>query len=181
MRSFAVKISVYTMAVETFLPTLESLTKLLDKGSAHAQAKGLDLVNASLASDMYPLSKQVQLVCHFAQEATARLTGTPPPPMEEPAKTFPQLNAVIEKAIGYIRGVPASAFDGAEERDCTLEPPNLDFVIAMDGLTYLRSWVLPQYYFHLVTAYDILRHNGVAIGKQDYASWISAFVRPKAA
>lgn len=174
------KISVYTMAVETFVPTLESLATVLDKGAVHAQQAGLDLVNARLAPDMYTLAQQVQLACYQAKDATARLSGAKPAAMEDAGKSFPDLKLAIARTISFINGVPVAAFEGAEERDCTVEPPNTDFVIALNGLTLLRSWSLPHFYFHVVTAYDILRHHGVAIGKRDYASWVGAFIRPKA-
>src|SRR5690348_13577780 len=141
------KISVYTMAVETFVPALESLAALLEKGSTHAQQTGQDLVNARLAPDMYPLAEQVQLACFHAKDATARLSGAKPVAMETAATTFAQMSAAIARAITYVSGVPAAAFEGAEERDCTVEPPNRDFVIAMNGLALLRSWALPHFYF----------------------------------
>ena len=174
------KISVYTMAVETFVPTLESLATLLEKGATHAQHEGLDLVNARLAPDMYTLAQQVQLACYQAKDATARLSGARPVPMEEAGKSFPDLKLAIAKTITFINGVPVAAFEGAEERDCTVEPPNTDFVIAMNGLALLRSWALPHFYFHVVTAYDILRHEGVQIGKRDFIPFVTPYIRPLA-
>jgi len=92
--------------------------------------------------------------------------------------SFDGFERQIFGAIGFVRGVPAAALDGADERDCSIEIPN-GMVIEMDGLRLLRSWSLPHFYFHVVTAYDILRHNGVQIGKQDYASQVGAFIRQK--
>jgi uncharacterized protein len=173
------KISMYTMTVDSFVPALESLDKLLDKGAAHAREKNLDLVNARLAPDMYNLAEQVRLCCYFPRVCAARLTGREAPPMDESGKTFAEFKAAIAQAVDYVRSIPAAAFEGAEERNCDVAVPNADIVFALDGLQFLRSWTLPHFYFHLVTAYGILRHNGVAIGKQDYASWAAGYIRPK--
>ena len=99
-------------------------------------------------------------------------------PLDE--KTIVDLKARIAKTVAYLRSLPAAAFEGAEDRDCTIPIPNdPKLVIAMNGLQFLRCWALPHFYFHVVTAYDILRHNGVVIGKQDYLSQVGAFVRPR--
>jgi uncharacterized protein len=173
------RISMYAMAADSFVPALQSLALLLDKGAAHAKGKNLDLVNARLASDMYTLAQQVQQACYYAKDGTGRLTGRESAPMEDAGKTFAELQADIARTIDHVRGIPAAAFDNAEERDCSIEPPNANIVIAMDGLSWLRAWALPHFYFHVATAYGILRHNGVVIGKQDYMSWIGAFIRPR--
>lgn len=172
------KISMQTMAVGTFIPMLESLTAILDKGSAHAASARMDLVNARLAPDMFTLAQQVQQACHHAKSGVARLAGQPAPAMEGVEASFPGLTAQIARTLDFVRAVPAAAFEGAEERDCSVDIPN-NLVIEMDGLRFLSSWALPNFYFHLVTAYDILRHCGVVIGKQDYLSQIGRFIRPK--
>jgi uncharacterized protein len=173
------KISMHTMAIDSFVPMLESLSALLDKGEAFAKGRSLDLVNARLAPDMYSLAQQVMFACYNAKDGAARLTGTPWAAPDEAGKTMAELKAQIAATIKSLRTVPAAAFEGTEERDCSIEPPNANIVIAMDGLQFLRAWVLPHFYFHVVTAYDILRHCGVIIGKQDYLLQIGAFVRPK--
>jgi hypothetical protein len=89
-----------------------------------------------------------------------------------------ELKADIAKTIEHLDGVTAAAFEGAEQRDCSIDRSDQGFVISMDGLGFLRAWA-PHFYFHLVTAYDILRHNGVVIGKRDYANWIADFVQPR--
>jgi hypothetical protein len=95
--------------------------------------------------------------------------------------TIADLKARIAKAVAYLKSLPASAFNGAEERDCTIPIPNdAKLVIAMNGLQFLRAWALPHFYFHVVTAYDILRHEGVVIGKRDYLFQVGQFVRPRA-
>jgi hypothetical protein len=173
------KISMHNMAVESFVPMLESLAALLDKGEAFANGKGLDLVNARLAPDMYPLAQQVQLACYNARDGAARLIGEGWASPAEPGKTMAELRAQIAVTIKDLQAMPAIAFEGAETRDCSVEPANANIRIAMNGLQFLRAWALPHFYFHVVTAYDILRHNGVVIGKQDYVSQVGAFVRPK--
>jgi hypothetical protein len=168
----------YSMAVESFIPGLKSLTSLLDKGAAHARDTKLDLVNARLAPDMYTLAQQVQQACNYAKDATARLTGRVPAERDAVGTSFAELKAEIETTIEHLSGVTAAAFEGAEGRDCSIDRSDQGFVISMDGLRFLRAWALPHFYFHLVTAYDILRHHGVVIGKPDYASWVADFIRP---
>jgi hypothetical protein len=168
----------YAMAVESFVPGLKSLASLLDKGAVHANEKKLDLVNARLAPDMYTLAQQVQQACQYAKDGTARLTGRVPGERDVVGTSFGELKAEIARTIEHLGNVAAAAFEGAERRDCSIDRSDEGFVITMDGLRFLRAWSLPHFYFHLVTAYDILRHNGVDIGKRDYASWIGDFVRP---
>jgi hypothetical protein len=175
-----VNISVYTMAIETFVPMLRSLSALLDKGAQHASAKHLDsavLVNARLAPDMFPLVKQVQVACDQAKNSTARLMGQEPPRFEDTEQTFGELKVRIARTIDYLQSAPAAAFDGAENRDLRIPLPN-NLVLEMNGLQFLRDWTLPHFYFHVVTAYDILRHNGVEIGKRDYLSHVAGAIRP---
>jgi hypothetical protein len=172
------KLSMHDMAIGTFVPMLESLAAVLAKGATHAGSSQLYLVSARLAPDMFTLAQQVQQACHHARDATARLTGEGGATMEDAEKSFAGLQAQIARTIDFLRGVPAAAFAGAEKRDCSIAIPG-DMVIEMNGVQLLRAWSLPHFYFHVVTAYDILRHNGVAIGKQDYASHVGAFIRPK--
>ncbi len=171
------KISMHTMAVDTFVPMLESLSQILDKGEAHAKANKLDLVNAKLAPDMYTLARQVQLACDHASNGTARLAGQEASARADDEKTVADLKARIAKTIAFVRALPVSAFEGAEERDCIIAIPNTaKMVIAMNGLQFLRAWALPHFYFHLVTAYDILRHNGVEIGKRDFLAHVGPYI-----
>jgi hypothetical protein len=173
------KITMHAMTIGTFVPVLKNLSSLLDKGVEHAKPKKLDLVNARLAADMFPLSLQTGLACNRAMDSTGRLTGGPPPPVANDEKTIGELQARIRSTVAWLERVKPADFNGAEDRRCVIEPPNADFVIAMSGLELLRDWALPDFYFHIVTAYDILRHNGVQIGKQDYMGWVGAFIRPK--
>jgi uncharacterized protein len=133
------KISMHTMAIDSFVSMLESLSALLDKGEAFANGKSLDLVNARLAPDMYTLAQQVILACYNAKDGTARLTGTPWAAPDEAGKTMAELKAQIAATVKSLRAGPAAAFEGAEERDCSIEPPNTNIVIAMDGLQFLRG------------------------------------------
>jgi len=168
-------ISIYAFATKTFVPMLQSLSNILDKGAEHARAKKSDptaLVNARLAPDMYTLAQQVQIACDQARDATARLIGKDAPQFENNEKTLDELKARIAKTIDYVQNVRAAAFEGAEDRKIIIPIPENDMEFEMNGLQFLRDWALPHFYFHVVTAYDILRHNGVDIGKRDYLSHV---------
>jgi hypothetical protein len=170
------KISMHTMASDSFVGGLESLSKLLAKGAAFAEASDVDLINARLAPDMFPLAQQVQFVCFNAKDGVSRLTGRGPAPSGQPGTSFEEFQADIADALAFVRAIPAGDYEGAEERDCSITPANAGVVIRMDGLVFLRGWALPHFYFHLVTAYDIMRHKGVALGKPDFVSWIAPHV-----
>jgi uncharacterized protein len=172
------RISMHDMTTGSFVPMLESLSSVLHKGEEHAKATNIELVNARLAPDMFTLAQQVQQACHYAKDATSRLTGKGGAPMDGTETTFAGFKAQIRRAVDILRNAPAAAFDGAEDRDCSIEIPG-DLVIEMNGLRLLRSWSLPHFYFHVVTAYDILRHHGVVIGKQDYLGQVAGFIHPK--
>jgi hypothetical protein len=172
------KISMHTMAVESFVPMLESLSEFLDKGAEHSKKNNLRLIDARLAPDMYTLAQQVQLACHHARDGMARLTGQSPVAIEDAQTTFDGMKAQIARTLASVRGVTAAEFEGAEERDCGIDIENR-MVIEMNGSRFLRAWALPHFYFHIVTAYDILRHHGVAIGKKDYLSQVGNFIRAR--
>ena len=176
------KTSIYAMAIETYVPMLRSLSHVLDQGAAHASAKksdAADLVNARLAPDMYTLAKQVQLACDQAIDSTARLSGQDAPQFENDEKTLEQLKVRIDKTLKYVESVRADAFEGAEDRKITIPIPENNIAFEMNGLQFLRDWALPHFYFHVVTAYDILRHNGVDIGKRDYLSSVGRYIRQR--
>lgn len=172
-------LSLHAMAVESFAPMLRSLSAILGKAAEQAGARAPDLASARLAPDMYTLAQQVQLACRHAGDGVARLAGTVPPRADGDETTLGALRERIAATVGYLESVDADAFEGAEERDCSVPIPG-DKVIAMTGVQFLRAWALPHFYFHVVTAYDILRHHGIAVGKQDYLSQVGAFVRPRA-
>jgi uncharacterized protein len=177
-----VTITAYALAIETFVPVLTTLSTLLDKGAAHARANGTDLsalMAARLAPDMFPLSVQVKLACHQAKDATARLTGATPPKFENEELTFDELKVLIEKTLSYLRSMSAPAFAGAEDRHIEIALQD-NRVFESNGVELLRDWSIPHFYFHVVTAYDILRHNGVAIGKRDYMNHVGRYVHQRA-
>ncbi|APR77777.1 Hypothetical protein A7982_03124 [Minicystis rosea] len=178
------KLSIHTMAVDTFIPMLRMLSHVLDRGAEHAREKAVDpstLVEGHLAPDMYTLALQVRLACDHAQNGTAILIGQEPPrPKHTDEKTIDDLKARIAETIGYLESVPVSAFAAAEDRDIEL-PLQADLAMQMNGARFLKDWALPHFYFHVVTAYDILRHSGVEIGKRDYLRHIGDAIRPRKA
>jgi hypothetical protein len=171
--------SIHAMAVDTFVPMLRSLSKVLGKGAEHANARKFDpavLVNARLAPDMYPLAMQIKFACDNAADATARLAGQEPPASGGPEPTLDGLVTRIARTIESLQKAPAAAFEGAEERGIRL-PLRGDLVFEAKGYEYLRDWAFPHFYFHVVTAYNILRHNGVDIGKRDYMGGAGTHIR----
>ncbi|WP_437756325.1 DUF1993 domain-containing protein [Sorangium sp. So ce1389] len=171
----------HAMAVDSFVMMLRNLLGILDKGEAHARAKGFDpavLVSARLAPDMFPLSKQVQFVCHQAAECAARLTGKEAPRLDAGEETLEALRERIKRTIALVEEAPAAAFEGAEDREISV-PLRDELVLELKGLAYLKDWAIPQFYFHLVTAYAILRHNGVDIGKPDYVAGMGSAIRKR--
>jgi hypothetical protein len=163
------KVSAYSLLVEQNARMLQNLSNVLDKGIAFAQAKKFDpnvLVNSRLAPDMFPLSRQVQIACDSAKNGIARLAGIEAPKHEDNEQTMEELKARVAKSLDFVKSVPAAKLEGAEERDIKVSIPNR--TLEFKGLTYLQSWVLPNLYFHITTAYAILRHNGVDLGKPDF-------------
>jgi hypothetical protein len=168
------KVSIHSLVVGQMSHTLTQAITLLDKGAAYAEAKKFDptvLVNARLAPDMLPLSKQVQIACDNAKFGVARLAGVEAPKFEDNEKTIDELKTRIRKTVDFLKSVPASAFEGGEDRDIKIVIPNR--TIEMKGLPYLQGWVLANVFFHITTMYAILRHNGVDIGKRDYLGELS--------
>jgi hypothetical protein len=162
-------ISMYALSVGQFEPMLGNLSALLDKATASAEGRKFDtsvLAGARLAPDMLPFTRQIQLSCDFAKNSTARLAGLDPPKFEDNETTFAELRARIDKTVAFLKTVPASAVDGSADRDIVV--PLRDRKLEMKGLPFLQRWVLPNFYFHVVTAYAILRHNGVDVGKMDF-------------
>lgn len=162
-------ISMYEASVPVFSSMLKNLAHLLARGEASAAERKIDpavLLNARLAPDMYPLIKQVQIATDHAKGAAARLSGRDPLWIEDKEKSFAELQARIETVRGYLGGFSAADIDGSDERDVVLKLGGQDR--HMTGMHYLLRFALPNFYFHVTTAYDILRHNGVAIGKKDF-------------
>jgi hypothetical protein len=159
---------IYTYTVPIFIKSLGGLKNVLAKAEAFAKEKGISeetFFADRLAPDMFPFVKQVQTACDNAKGATARLSGTEVPKFEDTEKTFEELYARIDKTLAFVQSVPESAFVGAAERKVIL-PFNKEKYLT--GLDYAREYLLPNFFFHVVTAYGIIRKNGVAIGKSDY-------------
>ncbi|NMV38402.1 DUF1993 domain-containing protein [Ralstonia insidiosa] len=161
--------SMYEFLVPTANRMLGNLSALLDKAAAHAEAKKFDpanLMTARLAPDMHPFTRQVQIACDQAKGAAARLSGAEPPSYPDVEATIPELKARIAKTLEYVNSVDPAAFAGSEDRTVTLKSPKGE--LQFSGIDYLRGFMLPNFYFHITTAYALLRHNGVEIGKFDY-------------
>jgi hypothetical protein len=153
--------------ITQFTKMLHTLSRLLDKAQKHAEANNFEpevLLNSRLSPDMLPLTSQVQMACDTAKLATSVLTGKQAPAFEDTEKTIRELKTRIEKTIGYVASMKESDFSGWEER--IVAPPG--WAGAFLGKDYFYQHGVPNFYFHLVTAYAILRHKGVRIGKMDY-------------
>jgi uncharacterized protein len=149
--------------------TLAALSAILTKAEAHCAAKKIKpeaLLNFRLFPDMLPFTRQVQLACDFAARAAARLTGADPVSFPDTETSFAELQSRIAAARKVMAGFPASAFEGAETRMVTVKAGGRD--LTLPGAAFLVGFAFPQFHFHCTTAYNILRHNGVEIGKGDY-------------
>jgi hypothetical protein len=163
------KISMYALSHDVFQKALTQLLHVMDKGIANAKARNFDpdvLVSLRLAPDMLPFSKQVQLTSDFAKNSMARLAGIDPPKFEDNEATMDELVARVKRTLDYLTTVSASALEGSETRDIKI--PLRDRTLEMKGLPFLQNWALPNFFFHHVTAYNLLRHNGVDVGKRDF-------------
>ncbi len=159
----------YAMSVPVFVKSLGSLSAILDKAAAHAEARKIDpsvLLAARLYPDMFALTKQVQVACDFAKGSVARLAGQEPPKYDDTETTIDALKARIARTITFVQGFAESQFEGSETREISLKIR--DQVLTYKGYPYLAHIALPNFFFHAVTAYDILRHNGVELGKRDF-------------
>jgi hypothetical protein len=162
-------LSMYAVSVPVLVRGLTNLSANLEKGAAFAEARKIDpgvLIGSRLAPDMHPLSRQVQIASDSAKGAAARLTGTENPSWPDTETTFPELQARIRKTSDYLQSFKPEAFEGADARTVTLPSPTGD--MKFSGLDFLFGFVLPNFFFHLTTAYAILRHNGVELGKRDF-------------
>ncbi|MCL2873229.1 MAG: DUF1993 domain-containing protein [Betaproteobacteria bacterium] len=160
-------ISYHQLAVESNITVLNNLSHLLDKAVAYCAERKIEervLLEARLFPDMFPLKRQVQLVSDMTKGCAARLTGQEPPSFEDKENSFPELQERIAKTIAYLKTVKAAAFADCETREIRL--PRRDK--PMRGDVFLLRHSLPNVYFHITTAYNILRHNGVPVGKADF-------------
>lgn len=163
------KASMYSLSVPVFVRMLGNLSTLLDKAAAHAQAKKIDpavFLNSRLIPDMFPLTRQVQLSSDFAKGCIARLAGQEPPKWDDNETSFADLKARIARTVDFINGFTPAQIDGSEDREVTLQVRGE--TVKTQGLPYLTQRVLPNFFFHVTTAYALLRKDGVEIGKRDY-------------
>ncbi len=157
------------LSTPAFVQGLEAMAATLAKAAEHASALKVDesvFLQARLYPDMFPLVRQVQIACDFAKGAVTRLAGAAVPAWPDDETSFAALGARIARTLDVVRSVPATSLDGSEARTVTLKAGSQDLVFR--GEDYLLSFVLPNFYFHLATAYGLLRHAGVAVGKRDF-------------
>lgn len=162
-------LTIYRASVPVYVRGFAQLSGLMDKAEANAAARKFDLsvlFNARLAPDMYPFSGQIQRASDTAKGTVARLAGIDAPSFADDETTWEQLRARIAKTVDFVQSVPESAFAGAEDREITVKLRDRDLVTT--GTDYLFNRQLPNFYFHITTAYAILRHNGVDVGKRDF-------------
>jgi len=162
-------ISMYQASIPHFILMLVNLSAILDKTEAHAKAKNIDqgvFVNARLAPDMYPLGRQIQIVADMAKACAARLAGIDVPRDEDDETTFADLKARIAKTITFLQSVNVDQINGSDGRMVTITMHDKEAVYS--GQHYLLDIIIPHFYFHVTTAYAILRHQGVELGKSDY-------------
>ena len=162
--------SLIAHSVSDFIRTLQALSGILEKGAASAQARKIDplvLTSSRLAPDMFALARQVQIACDVAKNGFSRLSGLEAPKFEDTETTFEELQARIAKTIDFLRHIKTESLVGSEDKVVSF-PAGPERVLKMKGDAYLKQWVFPNLYFHTVTAYNILRHNGVDVGKMDY-------------
>lgn len=162
-------ISMYQASAPRFVNILRNLSAILDKAEAHCTAKKIDpsaLTTYRFYPDMFPFTRQVQIACDTAKGAVARLAGVDIPKHDDTEQTFAELRARIAKVIDFVESVPAGKIDGSEEREIVMQMRSGER--RFKGMQYLLGHAYPNFYFHVTTAYNILRHNGVEIGKADF-------------
>jgi uncharacterized protein len=162
-------ISMYEASIPVFIRMLKNLAAILAKGAAYAEAKKIEptvLVNSRLYPDMFPLVRQVQIASDAAKGCGARLAVREPPKFEDNETTFPELLTRIDKTIAYLETLKPEQINGSEQKTITLQIRKNTMTFL--GMPFLLNFALPNFYFHVTTAYDILRHCGVEIGKQDF-------------
>ena len=157
-------LSMSQASIPLFVRALRNLSEILKKGEAHADAGSF--VEARLAPDMLTLAGQIQRASDAAKGCAARLSATPAPSFQDVEKTFPELQERIQKTIDFLKSVPSSAIDGSENREIKFKagPNEYNFT----GTQYLQGFAIPNFFFHVTTAYAILRHKGVSLGKMDF-------------
>ena len=162
-------ISMYQASVPRFVNVLGNLSNILDKAQAHVDAKKLDpaaLTSYRLFPDMLSMTKQVQIACDTAKGVVARLAGMDIPVYEDNEKTLADMKARIAKTVAFIQTVTPVQIDGSEDKEIVIKRGDKE--THYKGMQFLLGHALPNFYFHVTTAYNILRHNGIEIGKRDY-------------
>jgi len=162
-------LSMYQASVPVYIRILTNLGGILDKGAAHAEARKIDptvLVNSRLFPDMFTFARQVQIATDHAKGSSARLAGMDPPKFEDTESSFAELKARVDKTIAFLKTLKPEQIDGSEVKTINLKLGKESLTV--QGMPYLLGIALPNFYFHTVTAYDILRHNGVELGKKDF-------------
>jgi hypothetical protein len=162
-------LSLYEISVPVFTRGLGQLTYILEKGLAHAQAAGTDpteLMNARLAPDMFTLAGQIQSASDAAKFGVARIAGVTAPSFPDTEATYAELQARVTKTVDYLQTVDRASIDGFEEREVSMKVRGNE--LKFTAQRYLLQFSLPNFFFHVTTAYDVLRHNGVPLGKLDY-------------
>ena len=160
----------YSHSVPVLKQMLTALKSILAQASEYATAKSIEpdaLLQARLAPDMFPLLKQVQIAADFSRGIAARLAGVDVPVFAGEEKSFADLDALLAQTLAFLESVNAAQFEGKEGVEIVLRP-GAPKEKKLSGQTYLANYGLPQFFFHVTTAYDILRHNGVDLGKRDY-------------
>jgi hypothetical protein len=160
----------YTNSVPVFKQMLAALRAILAKTDAHLASKSIDpaaMLQARLYLDMFPLTKQVQIAADFARGISARLAGVDVPVFEGNEHTIADLDLLIEKTMAFLDELDSASFNGSESKEIVLRP-GTPKEKKLSGQAYLSNYGLPQFFFHVTTAYAILRHNGLEIGKRDY-------------
>lgn len=163
------KLTMYQASVPVFIRMLGNLAGILEKAAEHCAARKIDpaaLIHFRLYPDMFDFARQVQVACDHARNGAARLAGVEAPELEKTEQSFAELIERVRKTIAYLETLRPEQFDGAETREVAIKRGETTLTHA--GLDYLLNRVLPNFYFHVTTAYDILRHNGVELGKRDY-------------
>jgi hypothetical protein len=163
-------IPMHAASIPVFQQMLGGLAGVLAKAEAHAIERKIDpaaLLQSRLFPDMFPLVRQVQVACDFAKSVPARLAGADVPSWDDTEQTFAELQERIAKTLAFIEGLDAARFEDSGQREIVLRP-GTPKERTIGGQAYLLAYGLPQFFFHVTTAYDLLRHNGVQIGKKDY-------------
>lgn len=158
----------YELTVPQFIKSLHNLSAILDKGAQYADSKKVDmevLLNSRLAPDQFPLSRQIQIACDTAKFCAARLTGKDAPVFPDTEKTLPEFQERIKAVTSYLESVSAKDYEGSAQKHITQARWEGQY---LTGEEYVVNHAVPNFYFHMTTAYAILRHNGVDIGKKDY-------------